>query len=132
MSLLQLFNNIKTSGEVPKFMKQAVISTIPKRGSKLLLTNLRGIFVVNSVRSIFMRLLYNLKKHKIEQHMSDSNAGGRENKSGINHIWVVNGIIHDHLSSVKKSPSLFNNMTIAKCLMVWIMLKPVETFLIMV
>ena len=36
--------------------------------------------------------------------MSDSNIGGRENKSGINHIWVVNGIIHDHLSSVKKKP----------------------------
>ena len=49
-----------------------------------------------------MRLLYNLKKHKVEAHMSDSNVGGRTNKSGINHIWVLNRVIHDQLSSVRK------------------------------
>ena len=36
--------------------------------------------------------------------MSDSNVGGRQNISGINHIWVINGIIHDQVSSVKKIP----------------------------
>ena len=36
--------------------------------------------------------------------MSDSNVGGRKSKNGINHIWVVNNVIHDHLSSVKKVP----------------------------
>ena len=51
-----------------------------------------------------MRLLYNLKSHKVDLHMSDSNVGGRKNKSGINHIWIINGIIHDTRSSVKKHP----------------------------
>ena len=36
--------------------------------------------------------------------MSDSNVGGRKKKSGINHIWILNNIIHDQLSSVKKKP----------------------------
>ena len=35
--------------------------------------------------------------------MSDSNVGGRE-KSGINHIWVINSIVHDQLTSIKKKP----------------------------
>ena len=34
--------------------------------------------------------------------MYDSNVGGRRCKSGINHIWVMNSILHDTLASVKK------------------------------
>ena len=51
-----------------------------------------------------MRLIYNQKQIVIESHMSDSNVGGRKNKSGINHIWLINRIIHDQLTSVKKKP----------------------------
>ena len=36
--------------------------------------------------------------------MSYSNVGGPQSKSGINHIWIINGIIHDQRSSVKKCP----------------------------
>ena len=84
------------------FMRKALVSTIPKKGSKLLLKNERGIFIVNSLRSILMRLIFNLKQPMLEHHMSDSNIGGRTKKSGINHIWTLNRIIHDQLSSVKK------------------------------
>ena len=51
-----------------------------------------------------MRMIFNLKKQQVDSHMSVSNVGGRPNKSGINHIWVINGIIHDQMSSVKKTP----------------------------
>ena len=36
--------------------------------------------------------------------MSDSNIGGQKDKSGINHIWVLTGIIHEQLSSTKNPP----------------------------
>ena len=99
-----MFNKIKSQGEIPSFMRKATVTTIPKKGSKLDLKNERGIFLVSSVRSIFMRLLYNIKKKTLDSHMSDSNVGGRQNKSGINHIWVINCIIHDQVSSVTKKP----------------------------
>ena len=51
-----------------------------------------------------MRILYNRKSELINTNMSDSNVGGRKDKSCINHIWVVNGIIHEQLSSVKNLP----------------------------
>ena len=85
-------------------MKKATVTTIPKKGSKLLLKNERGIFIVNSVRNILMRLIFNLKYETLDSHMSDSNVGGRKKKSGINHIWVLNNIIHDQLTSVSKKP----------------------------
>ena len=103
-SLLKLFNNIKEAQKVPNFMKKAIVTTIPKKGSKLHLKNERGIFLVNSVRSILMRLIFNRKYQMLDSCMSDSNVGGRKLKSGINHIWVVNRIIHDQLTSVKKKP----------------------------
>ena len=43
-SMLKMFNNIKVSKEIPKFMRMATVTTIPKKGSKLLLKNERGIF----------------------------------------------------------------------------------------
>ena len=86
-------------------MRKANISTIPKKGkSRLHLQNERGIFLVNTIRGIFMRILYNRKSKFININMSDSNVGGRKDKSCINHIWVVNGIIHEQLSSVKNLP----------------------------
>ena len=97
-SLLTLCNKIKEQGIIPEFMKKTTITTIPKKGPKTELKNERGIFLVNSVRGILMRLLFNSENDMIESNMSDSNIGGRQNKSCINHIWVINSIIHDQLN----------------------------------
>ena len=45
LSMLKLFNNIKTRKEIPAFMRKATVTTIPKKGSKLVLKNERGIFL---------------------------------------------------------------------------------------
>ena len=71
---------MKTESEVPIFMRKASVSTIPKKGSKLLLKNERGIFIVNCLRSILLRLIYYSKQPMLEQNMSDSNVGGRPKK----------------------------------------------------
>ena len=54
-SLLILFNYLKSESEIPDFMKFAIVTTIPKKGSKLELKNERGIFRVSVIRSILMR-----------------------------------------------------------------------------
>ena len=103
-SLLILFNKVKKEGQIPEFMKKALISTIPKPGSKFLLKNERGIFVLSAVRNILMRLLYNTNYEVIDDNMSDSNVGGRKKRSCLNHIFIINGIIHETLSSKKNHP----------------------------
>ena len=82
-SLLNMFNKLKEKGKIPNFMRKAIVTTIPKKGSKLKLENEIGIFLVNTVRSIFMRLLFNLKYQVFDSHMSDSNVGGRKKKSEL-------------------------------------------------
>ena len=88
------------------FMNLANITTVPKRGSRLKLENERGIFRIHVLRYIIMRLIYNEKYPKIDKNMSDCQMGGRKRKGCRNNIFIINGIIHDVMSSKKKKPAL--------------------------
>ena len=77
-SLLVMFNSLKIKRMIPEFMNFSNITTVPKRGSLSELDNERGIFRVDIVRSILMRLMYNEKYPSIDRNMSDSQMGGRK------------------------------------------------------
>ena len=51
-----------------------------------------------------MRLIYKDKYTLIDNSMSDSQVGGRKGRNVRNHIWILNGIICDVLSTRKKMP----------------------------
>ena len=105
ISLLTLLNKMKEKKIIPKFVQFANISTIYKgKGSKVDLINDRGIFIVTIIRSILMRLVYSDYYQKIDNSMSDSQVGSRKDKNIRNHIWILNGIITDVLSSKSKLP----------------------------
>ena len=54
-----MFNNLKKEKFIPAFMKYANITTVPKKGSLLELENKRGIFRVDILRSILMKMMNN-------------------------------------------------------------------------
>ena len=105
-SLLLLCNKLKMKNEIPKFMRYSNITTVHKKGSLTELENERGIFRVDVIRSILMRLIYNEKYPDIDRNMSDSQMGGRKGKGCRNNIFIINGIIHDVLKSKKTGPVL--------------------------
>ena len=105
-SLLTMFNRLKKEKMISEFMNYANITTIPKKGSRLELKNERGIFRVPVPRTILMRMIYNDKYPVIDANMSDCQMGARKNKGCKNNIFIVNGIIHDVLSSKNKKPVL--------------------------
>ena len=105
LSLLHLINKMKDNNEIPEFVRLADVATIYKgKGSKNDLTNDRGVFIVTIIRSILMRLIYMDFYHLIDESMSDSQIGARKGKNIRNHIWIVNGIISDVLSTKSKKP----------------------------
>ena len=61
-----------------------------------------------------MKILHRRKAHVIDSNMSDSNVGGRKDKSSINHIWALNAIIHEQLSSVRKQPIVIQQYDFAQ------------------
>ena len=103
-SLLLLCNNIKQENMIPKFMNNANITTVYKKGPKIDLKNQRGIFRVSVVRSILMRLIYNSNYYKIDKNISDSQMGARKGKGCKSNKWIINGIIHETLRNKNKKP----------------------------
>ena len=105
ISMLILFNKIKIEKYIPDFIRNADVATIYKgKGEKCDLENDRGIFLVTEFRSILMRLIYLDKYGIIDNSMSDSQVGGRKGKNVRNHLWLLNGVIADVLSTKKKMP----------------------------
>ena len=105
ISLLDFFNKMKAENLAPDFIKMADVATIYKgKGEKNDLKNDRGIFLVTIYRSILMRLIYLDTYDLLDNSMSDSQVGGRKRKSVRNHIWVLNGVICDVLSSNRRTP----------------------------
>ena len=105
LSLLKFLNRMRDKNEIPDFVRLADVSTIYKgKGSKSDLINDRGIFVVTILRSILMRLIYLDYYSMLDESMSDSQVGARKAKNVRNHLWIVNGIISDVLSSKSKTP----------------------------
>ena len=105
MSMLKLLNKMKFENYITDFIDLADVATIYKgKGEKCDLENDRGIFLVTIFRSILMRLMYMDTYNTVDSNMSDSQVGGRKGKNVRNHIWIVNGVIVDVLSTKKKRP----------------------------
>ena len=103
-SLLILCNNLKKEKLIPKFLNNANITTVPKKGPTIELKNQRGIFRVSVIRSILMRLIYNSKYEEINKNISDCQMGARKGKGCKSNIWIINGIIHETLKNKNQKP----------------------------
>jgi hypothetical protein len=87
-------------------MNNPNITTVPKKGSSVLLKNERGIFRVSVIRYILMLLIYDSEYPDNDRKMSDCQMGGRRGKGCKNNIFIVNGIIHEVMQSTKMKPVL--------------------------
>ena len=103
-------NRIKKDIVVPECLRKANITILHKKGSKLDLNNWRGIFVCSVIRTILMKLIYERTYATVTSNMTDAQIGARKNKSVRNHLFILNSIISDVLSSNKKKPIDLNIM----------------------
>ena len=103
-SLLTMFNKLKMYKIIPEFMKKPNLTTVPKKGPLTELKNERGIFRVDIIRSILMKLIYNEEYPGIDKNISDSQMGGRKGKGCRFNLFIINGIIFDVLKRKNKKP----------------------------
>ena len=59
------------------------------------LVNERGIFIINTIKSIFMKMIWSDVYKILDNNISDSNVGGSRNKNIHNHVFIINGIINE-------------------------------------
>ena len=105
-SLLDMLNKTKDTLVIPDIMTIVNILMIPKPGKKSLsiIQNQRGIFLLSVLRTIIMKMLLKDEYNKIDEFMSDANAGGRIGRRAQDHLFVINGIIYEHARSKHKKP----------------------------
>ena len=99
-SVLKLCNMIKNECKIPEFMELTNITSIYKnKGSQQDLNNDRGVFTVTCLRSMVDKLVYNDYYEIIDSNMSDSNVGGRHNRSIRDNLFIVYGVINNALNN---------------------------------
>ena len=102
-AVLSLLNQSKDCYELAEIMKMANITSIWKlKGSKMELSNDRGIFVLTVFRMIMDRILYNEYYPSLEKNMSPSNIGAMKNKNIRNHLFILYGIINSVIQGEEK------------------------------
>ena len=100
--IVDMFNAIKCSLEIPDQWHQVVITTIYKlKGSKKLLENHRGIFLTSAISKLFERMIMNRLDAAFE-NVSIFQAGSRKNRSTADQIFLIKGCI-DHAVYVGKT-----------------------------
>ena len=101
-SLLIMMNKMKDQMKIPDTLKNANITILHEKKDKLDLNNWRGIFVTSVIRAILMKMIYGRTYQTVDQNMSDAQIGARKGKSVRNHLFVLNAILSDVMSSKKK------------------------------
>ena len=87
-SVLLMMNKIKMNYREPEFMSLANITSFWKgKGGKDDIENERGIFILNILRMIKDKLIYNDIKTVLQ--MSDSQVGARNDYSIRNHLFII-------------------------------------------
>ena len=109
-SVLMLLNKMKSQMKIPDELKAANVTILHKKNSKVDLNNWRGIFVTSVIRGILMKLIYGRTYEVVDKNMTDSQIGARKKKSVRNHLFVLNSILSDVMSSKNKEPVDLNIM----------------------
>ena len=99
-----MMKRIKETFKIPECLALANITILHKKKCKLDLKNWRGIFLSSVLHTILMKLVHERTYEIVNENMTDSQIGARKNKSVRNHLFVLNSVISDVMSSVKKTP----------------------------
>ena len=86
MSLLVMFNIMKQEAIISECIRNANITMIHKKKSKLDLNNWRGIFVTSVLRTFLMKMIQQHSYEKVLVSMTDSKIGARKNRRVQNYI----------------------------------------------
>ena len=105
-----MFNEIKDKMTIPECLRTAHVTLLHKKKCRTEFNNWTSIFVCSVLRTILMKLIYGRTYETVDASMTDSQIGAHKKKSVRNHLFVLNSIISDVMSSVKKEPIDLNVM----------------------
>ena len=98
----ELFNKIFKSETIPNQWREAILLNIDKgKKDKEKLENKRGMFLSNSIRKVFEKII--LRRVHNEICFIEARAGERPNRSTIDHIFTPKSVIQQRLYEKKQT-----------------------------
>ena len=114
-AILILMNRIKEEQVYPEVLEDCDITSIYKnKGARNCLESYRGIFRVPILRTILDRLIYNDEYKIIDQNLTDSNVGARQNRNIRDNIFVLNAV-NNSVVNGKEEPVDVQVFDVEKC-----------------
>ena len=92
-SLTKIFQIAAKRMQGPEEWNNMTIKSVHKKGSKLKMTNKRGLFLTNIVSKIFERVIKERNKESFMEQLSPNQTGGVSKRSGIDNLLTVLAII---------------------------------------
>ena len=91
-AVLKLMIMIKEKQQYPKNFEKCNTTSLYKKKSRKYFNNYRGVFRVQTLRSILDRLTYNDAYYTIDDNITDRNTGARKERSVRDNIFVISAI----------------------------------------
>ena len=91
-AVIKLINMTKEKQEYLKNFEKCNITSLYKKKSRKDFNNYRGVFRVQTLRSILDRLTYNDAYYTIDDHITDGNTWARKERSVRDNIFVISAI----------------------------------------
>ena len=92
-SLVKIFNAVDESMCIPDEWKKMCIKTIDKKGSKLFMTNKRGLFLTNIISKVYERVIKERNSEGVEKERSQWQMGGVKKRSTTDNLFLMYSVI---------------------------------------
>ena len=87
--LHKIFNLILSSEKTPSDFSKMIVCPVYKKGDKLLMTNYRAIALLSIPGKIFLKILLERMKAKVDRKLKESQYGFRAGRGTVDAIFVV-------------------------------------------
>ena len=88
-----LCTNIWATGQWPIDWKRAIFIPLPRKGDLKLCSNYRTICLINHANKILLKVIMKRMENKLEEEVSNTQAGFRKNRGTRDHIFNLKMII---------------------------------------
>ena len=92
----KLCTKIRKSEQWPSDWKRAIFITLPKKGDLLMCSNYRTISLISHASKIILNVLLKRMENKLEEEVSNTQAGFRKNRGTRDHIFNLRMIIQKY------------------------------------
>lgn len=96
LNIVDIFNNIIETEDIPKNWLCSTIILIHKKGSTSDINNYRPITLTDHLYKLFMRMILQKSTNMFDEHLSVNQAGFRHDYSTVDHLFVIQQIIEKH------------------------------------